>query len=160
MPHPPQVWLVGSFGGTPRSLHFAKSPGPLPASSTTLVRMPHVPQLLVDITGHCIYASQALADMLQCGLHELYGDGWRPRLSPYGGGPFNLDKALEVAKAKQPIRLHSPDGRSAFVTRIRAVTDPDDPEKVTGFFGRVQLVRVHRKLVETGVAAITAALIA
>ena len=134
----------------PRSpIRFAPSPGPS-ARNRPVVSWPlngqDIPQLIVTLEGQCIYASQALARLLQCGVHELYGDGWRPRLSPYAGsGPFNPENAMMFARSKAPIRLESPCGTSAIVTRIRTVTDPQHPERVTGFYGRVQVVRVHRR---------------
>jgi PAS domain-containing protein len=118
--------------------------------------MNKTPILLVNLEGLCTYASSALAELLQCGLHELYGTGWRNRISPFADdGPFDARKAIALARAKEPIRLTSPDGRSSIVSRIRVVTDPDDRSKVTGFIGRVQLVRLHKRIVP--IVATTAA---
>lgn len=116
-------------------------------------RMVTAPILLVDLTGHCTYASGALAKLLQCGLHELYGTGWRPRLSPYAAQPFNPTRAIAIARHGDPIRLWMPGGNITLVTRMRLVTNPADPSAITGFVGRVQLVRVHRRLVPPPVVA-------
>lgn len=140
---------LGGFGGTP-NLRFVPSPGPsklrpgelTPAHGVSLTR---VPALLVNLEGRCVYASKALAALLQCGVHELLGDGWRARLSPYTHQPFDVQRSLDLAKARIPIRLHQPGSNTELVSRIRVVTDLDDPTKVTGFFGRVQVVRVHRR---------------
>lgn len=149
MTHQPILWRVGRFGVTPK-LRFAPSPGPAKEDRPVapwLTKMAHVPHILVDLKGDCIYASVALATLLQCGVHELHGQGWRPRLSPGADRPFNTARALVLAQQKTPIRLMSPDGKSALVSRIMTVTDPADPTRVTGFYGRVQHVRVlHRRI--------------
>lgn len=108
-----------------------------------------VPHLLIDLSGRCTYASRALATLLQCGVGELLGDGWRCRLSPFADGPFDARRLLGFADERQPMRLHSPAGNVEVVTRFRTVTDPLDPEKTTGLFGQVQVVRVHRRKIAT-----------
>lgn len=134
---------------SPRSLRFAPSPGPSKAHELRapwMTKMANVPQLLVNLKGECVYASSALAQLLQCGLSELYGHGWRSRLSPYADRPWDVERVIAACRAHKPLRLPRPDGLSEYVSRVRTVTDPEDPEKVTGFYGRVQLVRVHRRM--------------
>ena len=127
-------------------LRAVRSPGPSrPLSHAPLgVRLTNTPQLLVNLHGHCVYASGSLATLLQCGLHELYGDGWRVRISPYADRPFSVERAIQHATTHEPVRLASPDGRHVLVSRITLVSDPADLTTVSGFFARVQLVRVHR----------------
>lgn len=115
-----------------------------PAPPWTLVR-PDLPQLLVNIKGECVYASKGLARLLQCGLHELYGTGWRCRISPFAHRPFDAAKALAYCQSHTAMKLQVPDGSATIVTRIEAVTDPHDRFLVTGFYGRVQVIRVVRR---------------
>lgn len=102
---------------------------------------------MVTPDGQCIYASTALARLLQCGIPELLGDGWRVRLSPFADRPFDFDRALVCAAKNIALRHRHPHGTSEIVSRIKALTDPNDPTKVVGFFGRVHIVRIMARAV-------------
>jgi PAS domain-containing protein len=108
------------------------------------------PVLLVAVDGRCVYASKALTKMLQCSPHELLGHAWRERISPFALKPFNAEHAIQLAHRGIPIRLRHPDGDTEIVSRISVVTDPSDPSRVTGFLGRVQVVRVHQQQTSAG----------
>lgn len=137
---------MGDFNAAaPPKLRFLPSPGPTVPVGAPWPRRASGPHLLVNMEGRCVYASGALAALLQCGLHELYGDGWRTRISPWADRPFNAERAIELCERRIPIRLHIPGGRMEIVSRIRTVTDPHHAGTVTGFFGRVQVVRVHQR---------------
>lgn len=120
--------------------------------------MDAVPHFLIDLRGRCTHASCALGALLQCGIDELLGDGWRVRLSPFAESPFNARRLLELAEARTPMRLHNPTSDVKIVTRFRTVTDPLNADTATGLFGQVQVVRVHRRKAAT-VAALFATLL-
>lgn len=105
--------------------------------------------LLIDRAGECIYASRSLTQLLQCSPQELLGHGWRVRMSPFSDNPFDPERAADLARRDVPVRLHRPDGMVEIVSRAKLITDVRDPSLITGFYVRVQVVRVHsRKIVE------------